>query len=437
MVQWTIASAGRAFRDGSLSPVALLDLLLGRISQDEPRYRTFITVMAEEARTQALQAEKELESGFDRGPLHGIPISVKDLIRYAGVPLSNGSGRKSPFIPDTHAYLVEQLLEVGAVIIGKSHLHEFAYGKHHPAYGAVQNPYDIGRLPGGSSSGSAAGVAAGFALGSIGTDTAGSVRVPASFCGTAGFKPTPGRISLEGITPLAPSLDHAGVITLNAEDAALLFQVLDSGSGHAKQQHAVVQPRFGVSLAYLEVTTEPEVRDAIQNAVHALELQGASVQWLDTEVPIQDIKEKTWTILHYEAHATHRNLLQDWTEGYSEPLRSNLRTGEAVTDKEYMDCLTWRDSAVHIIDHLFADIDVLITPTCPVTAGPIDALIPGRPANGEFTPLANLWGLPALTLPIGLSQEGIPIGMQLTGRREADWHVLDAGIYVENLLCEI
>ncbi|OBZ18450.1 hypothetical protein A8L34_02375 [Bacillus sp. FJAT-27264] len=439
---WTIATAGQALRDGRLSPSSLLDLHLQRIAYDEPRYRTFILIMEEEARTQARQAEQELRNGLDRGPLHGLPISVKDMIAYVSIPMTNGSGRTPPFKPSIHAHIVEQLLEAGAVIIGKSHLHEFAYGKHHPAYGATANPYHPGRLPGGSSSGSAAGVAAEFALGSIGTDSAGSIRVPASFCGVVGFKPTTNRLSLAGITPLAPSLDHAGIITRTCEDASLLFDELvlnpnitpKETDNRIRRQSVTAPSRFGVPIAYLQSTTDPEVRAAVLEVVRALEGQGATVEWLLNDLPILEIKEKTWSILHYEAYSTHSNHLSDWAEGYSEPLRSNLRVGQAITEAEYKDCLSWRDSSFHLIDQMFTGIDVILTPTCPVTAGPVHSTSANRPANGEFTPLANLWGLPALTLPIGLSQEGMPIGLQLTGRRGEDRSVLATGVYIEQLL---
>ncbi|MFF2908482.1 amidase [Paenibacillus sp. NPDC057934] len=439
---WTIATAGQALRDGRLSPSSLLDLHLQRIAYNEPHYRTFILIMEEDARAQARQAEQELRNGVDRGPLHGIPISVKDMIAYAGIPMTNGSGRTPPFKPSIHAHIVEQLLEAGAVIIGKSHLHEFAYGKHHPAYGATANPYHPDRLPGGSSSGSAAGVAAGFALGSIGTDSAGSIRVPASFCGVVGFKPTTNRLSLAGITPLTPSLDHAGIITRTCEDAALLFNELilstnvtpKETDGRIQRQPLTTPSRFGVPIAYLQSTTDPEVRAAVLEVVRALEGQGATVEWLPTDLPIQEIKEKTWSILHYEAYSTHSNLLMDWAEGYSEPLRSNLRLGQAITEADYNHCLSWRDSSAHLIDQLFTGIDVILTPTCPVTAGPIHNTSTNRLANGEFTPLANLWGLPALTLPIGLSQDGLPIGLQITGRQGEDRSVLAASVYIEQIL---
>lgn len=439
---WTIATAGQASRDGRLSPTSLLDLHLQRIAYDEPSYRTFILIMEEEARAQARQAEQELKNGVDRGPLHGIPISVKDMIAYAGIPMTNGSGRTLPFKPSVHAHIVTQLLEAGAVIIGKSHLHEFAYAKHHPAYGATSNPYHSGRLPGGSSSGSAAGVAAEFALGSIGTDSAGSIRVPASFCGVVGFKPTTNRLSLAGITPLAPSLDHAGIITRTCEDASLLFDELvlkpnvttKETDSRIRRQPLTAPPRFGVPLAYLKSTTDSEVRDAVLEVVRTLEVHGATVEWLPIDLPIQEIREKTWTILHYEAYSTHSNLLPDWAEGYSETLRSNLRVGQAITEADYKDCLSWRDSSSRLIDQLFTDIDVILTPTCPVTAGPIHDTSAKRHANGEFTPLANMWGLPALTLPIGLSQIGLPIGLQLTGRQDKDHIVLAAGVFIEQIL---
>ncbi|WP_171056029.1 amidase [Paenibacillus sinopodophylli] len=442
---WTIASAGRAFRDGSLTPSSLLNLHLQQIEYDDTSYRTFITIMKEEALMQARQSEQELKSGLDRGPLHGISLSVKDMIAYAGIPMTNGSGRTPPYIPSTHAYIVQQLLEAGAIIIGKSHLQEFAYGKHHPEYGSVLNPYHSSRLPGGSSSGSAAGVAAQFALGSIGTDSAGSIRVPSSFCGVVGFKPSINRLSLAGVTPLAPSLDHAGIITNSCEDASLLFGELDLAtsatyktqkeSDHKSlQQHANTLPRVGVPLAYLKSMTEPEICEAVLKVVHTLEKHGAITQWLHDELPIQQIKDQTWAILHYEAFSTHSNLLLDWASGYSDPLQNNLRIGQAIAETDYKQCLTWRDASYSLIEQLFGEIDVLITPTCPVTAGPIHDVKPNRPANGEFTPLANLWGLPALSLPIGLSHDGMPIGLQITGLQGADWKVLAAGVFIEQIL---
>ncbi|WDH85296.1 amidase [Paenibacillus urinalis] len=456
--QWTIAAAGRAFRSGELSPVQLLESLLQRIRNEDDRYRSFLHLMEDEARAQAAQAERELRDGRDRGPLHGIPVSVKDMIAYAGVPLTNGSGRSPVPVPEAHARVVAKLLEAGSVIIGKAHLYEFAYGRPHPAFGWTLNPLRPGRLPGGSSSGSAAGIAAGFALGSIGTDSAGSVRVPASFCGVAGFKPSAGRLSLDGITPLAPSLDHAGVLARTCEDVSLLFNVLaersdekgtrlmeESAENRMRLNVEVEQPgiraratekplTIGVATDYLDAEAEPEIRDAILGVVQTMEKAGFRVKRLNTELPISEVKEKTWTILHYEAYRTHTEKLTDWAKGYSERMRNSLEAGRAITTSDYDVCLSWRDSHRSLVDSLFEEIDVLVSPTCPVTAGPIPAGKPGGPANGEFTPLANLWGLPALSLPAGLSSEGLPIGLQLTGRRGDDELVLAAGSLFERFV---
>lgn len=431
---WTIRSAGQAFRSGKLSPTDLLESLLRTIKAKDSELRAFLRVMEDEARAQAAQAERELRAGYDRGPLHGIPVSVKDMIAYAGVPLTNGSGRFPAYVPEAHATVVGKLLEAGAVIVGKANLYEFAYGRPHPSLGWTRNPLRPDRLPGGSSSGSAAGIAAGFALGSIGTDSAGSVRVPASFCGVAGFKPTAGRLDLDGITQLAPSLDHAGVLARTCEDAALLFAALDERAALNAAPPTPKAPTIGVATDYVEATAEPEIRDAAASAVRAMENAGFRVKRLSTGLPIRDVKEKTWTILHYEAYRTHGEKLADWAEGYSDGLRRSFEMGRSIAEADYAACLSWRDEHRLAVDKLFEDIDALVSPTCPVTAGPIPTGKPGYPANGEFTPLANLWGLPALSLPAGFSPEGMPIGMQLTGRREDDERVLEIGVLCERLI---
>ncbi len=336
--------------------------------------------------------------------------------------MTNGSGRFPAYVPDAHAAVIAKLLEAGAVVVGKAHLYEFAYGRPHPTLGWTRNPLRPDRLPGGSSSGSAAGIAAGFALGSIGTDSAGSVRVPASFCGVAGFKPTAGRLGLDGITPLAPSLDHAGVLARTCEDAALLFAALDERAGLNAARPTPRTPRkptIGVATDYMEATAEPEIRDAAANAVRTMENAGFRVKRLNTGLPIRDVKEKTWTILHYEAYRTHAEMLADWAEGYSDGLRRSFELGRSITEAEYAACLSWRDEHRPAVDKLFEGIDALVSPTCPVTAGPIPAGKPGGPANGEFTPLASmgLAGLVAARRLLPGRHADRPAAYRTAGRR--------------------
>ncbi|MEW9700524.1 amidase [Paenibacillus sp. SI8] len=446
----TIQEAAHAFRTGIQSPLELLNVIIDRIHRFEPKLNTFISVWENEARAQALRAEKELRNGRDRGPLHGIPISLKDMIAYAEKETTNGSRRLPAFVPQQHATVTQKLLDAGAVLIGKSHLHEFAYSPPHPHYGWTRNPWDPSRIPGGSSSGSAAGLRAGFALGAIGTDSAGSIRVPASFCGVVGFKPTYGRISRYGVTPLSPTLDHVGLLAASCEDISSLVEAVagydrydgatsthlaDRTTLSLRKLESLEGITLGVPDAYLKSGTEPDIRAAIIEALRQMEQAGAQLVPIELGVSLEEIKEITWSLLHAEAHRTHRDVLQDWSAGYSAKLQANLENGREYSDPQtYKTIFQLYEKTRQRIFQALDQTDALITPTCPVVAGHLTGPpSKNRASNGEFTPLANLCGLPAISVLAGFSGDGLPIGMQITGRLHEDGTVLSIGHFYEQL----
>ena len=258
----SIAETGRLYRSGALSPVEITELTLGRIEQLNPGLNAFITVMTETARQQAERAERELGVGLDRGPLHGIPVALKDLIDVQGTPTTCGSRIRAQDYPIQTAPLACRLEAAGAVLIGKTNMLEFAYGVPHPDYGQTNNPHNLGRTAGGSSGGSAAAVAAGLCFAAVGTDTGGSIRIPAAYCGVAGLKPTYGLVDLAGVFPLAWSLDHAGPLARNSEDARLLLEVL---TGKAIRWPGSIDTlRVGVLRSHAEgPEMQPEVAEVL------------------------------------------------------------------------------------------------------------------------------------------------------------------------------
>ncbi|MGG1660279.1 amidase [Brevibacillus sp. NRS-1366] len=431
----SILKTADSLRRRIYSPVELVQAYLNRIETYEPVLNTFRIVLIEQALEAARQVEREWHQGFDRGPLHGIPVTLKDNIALTGVPMTNGSAFTS-FIPTKSAPVVKALTEAGSVIVGKTHMSEFAYGDFHPVLPAVRNPWHPGYLPGGSSSGAAAGIAAGFALGALGTDTAGSVRVPACFCGTVGFKPTFGRLSLRGITPLAPSLDHVGILAGSCTDTEILFQVLTNEVHYRPEPRPIRKLRFGILESCFEAPTDPETAKAVWETLEILRREGAELISLrPLDLPIALVKQTTWTILLAEAYRIHKLKLKNDAGFYGRSLISSLEKGQEILPEEYACALAWREQAKNVVSRLWDLVDAIVIPTCPWAARPLGSSSPdGKTVNGEFTPFDNLWGLPALSVPVGYTREGLPIGMQITCQAGADELVLAIGKYIEGAL---
>lgn len=421
-------------RRRDVSPVEVTEAALARIDRLDSTLRAFVTVTAEEARAAARTAEREIEAGGYRGPLHGVPLGVKDLCETARVRTTAGSRFFIDWLPDRDATVVRKLRDAGAIVVGKLNLHEFAFGATgiNTHTGTARNPWDLARITGGSSSGSGAAVAAGECFAALGTDTGGSIRMPASLCGIVGLKPTYGRVSLDGVVPLAPSLDHVGPMTRCVTDAALVLQAIagydpdDLGSADvpvgdfSAQLDAGVQSlRFAVPAQYVFDECEPEVAGAVERAVATLTSLGARA----VEIDGGDLSEwwlASVTILLGEAAAYHRQRYETNPSGFSDDVQLYLATGMQIPAHRYVAAAQLRDALRHgaAEERLFATADVLLMPATVLPARRIADVghdDPGGLLTHNTAPF-NVSGHPAISVPCGLTAAGLPIGLQIVGR---------------------
>jgi aspartyl-tRNA(Asn)/glutamyl-tRNA(Gln) amidotransferase subunit A len=427
----TINHLARRLRGKEISPVEITQECLLRIEQLNPTLNAFITVMAESALAEARRAEAEILRGEWRGPLHGVPVALKDLIDVAGVRTTAASALLKENVSRHDAEVVRRLRQAGAVIIGKNNLHEFAYGGSSLVshFGDVHNPWDVGRMAGGSSGGSAAAVAAGLAYAAIGTDTAGSIREPAALCGCVGLKPTYGRVSSRGVIPLSRSLDHIGPLTRTVEDASIILQAIagydadDAGSVDVPVadylsglREGAKKLRVGVAREYFFDDLDPEVASAIDCALREISSLGAEIKEVQLDVPVDR------TLQAAEAYAYHAENLAKLPELYQAETLRRIRGGEAVTAAQYIERRRELEDARRGIEKVFADVDVLVTPTTPMPAPSIadlkadpEALRPAELRLLRNTRPFNVWGLPGISVPCGFTQGGLPIGLQIAG----------------------
>lgn len=427
----TIADLSQRIRRKEISPLEITRQCLHRIEKVNPLVNAFISVMAESALAEAQAAEDEIAHGRWRGRLHGIPIALKDLIDTAGTRTTSASALHESRVPTEDAEAVRKLRQAGAVIIGKNNLHEFAYGGSSlvSRFGEVHNAWDTARIAGGSSGGSATAVAAGLCFGSIGTDTAGSIREPAALCGCVGLKPTYGRVSSRGVIPLSPSLDHVGPLTASVEDAAIVLQAIagydpaDTTSAEAPVSDYVSvlkddakKIRVGVARDYFFDDLDPEVESALEHALTGIGTLVAEVK----DVPLQVPTDRT--LQAAESYAYHAENIATTPELYQPETLRRIRTGEKITAAEYIQQRRELDSVRRRIREVFADVDVLVTPTTPVPAPTIaelkaspEALRPTELKLLRNTRPFNVWGLAAISVPCGVTQSGLPIGLQIAG----------------------
>ncbi|MFI0261928.1 amidase [Streptomyces sp. NPDC017056] len=436
----TLTEAARLIADRALSPVELTTSVLDRIAAVDPKSGAYATVTAEAALRSAREAEREIAAGRHRGPLHGVPVALKDLIDVAGVPTTASSRVRAGHVADADAAVTERLRAAGAVLTGKTHTHEFAYGLITPQ---TRNAWSPEHVAGGSSGGSAAAVAAGTATFALGTDTGGSIRVPAALNHVVGLKPTYGLLPRHGVTSLAWSLDHVGPLTRTASDAALVLQALaghdprDPASlGHPREDYtrnlgaSVAGLRIGIPTAYYFDRVQPQVAAAVHAAVGALTALGATA--VPVHVPMTEyVHAAQWGLMVPEATAYHQDTLRATPELYSEDVRTLLEAGEFVPATDYIRAQRTRTLMHQAWLSLFdgadgADgIDALAAPTVPATAAlsgrqsftwPDGSTESVSDAYVRLSAPANLTGFPALSLPVGLDDQGLPIGMQLIGR---------------------
>ena len=436
----TIRELGELLRRKSLSPVELVDQHLERIEKLNPKLNAFITVTADVARAQARQAEQEIREGDWRGPLHGVPIGLKDIIDTAGTRTTAASALFKDRVPTEDAEVVSRLKKAGAVLIGKQNLHEFAYGGSNliSFYGETHNPWNLEHITGGSSGGSAAAVGAGLGYGAIGTDTAGSIREPASPCGVVGLKPTYGRVSAYGVIPLAPSFDHIGPIARTVSDAAVILQAI---AGYdAKDKVSVDHPvddyvgalnqkleplTIGIPRKFFFADLHPEVASAIEHAIKVLAGFSREVRDLEFEVPTQR------TLQGAESYTYHAENIKRSPDLYQPETLRRIKNGGSVEPAEVERRLKLLAKFRAEVGKIFAEVDVLVTPTVPIPPPTIAELKqnPDQLRERELILLRNtrpfnVWGLPAISVPCGFTESGLPIGLQIAGPHWQETKVL-------------
>jgi aspartyl-tRNA(Asn)/glutamyl-tRNA(Gln) amidotransferase subunit A len=424
-----------------VTSVQATEAYLGRIQQHDAVLQSYITVMADHALARAKAADTEMERGQRRGPLHGVPIALKDLIAVGGVRMTSGSQLFSDHVPTRDAFVTRRLLDAGAVILGKLAMHEWAFGR--PAtdgpFPTGRNPWDVRRAPAGSSSGSAVAAAAGLCAGALGSDTGGSVRGPASMTGLVGHKPTYGLVSRTGVLAMCWSLDHVGPMTRSVWDSAALLRVIagadpeDTSTRGAKTQDYIgaldggarglrlgVLRRFYVEWPGLN----DEVRSAALSAFDVLKGEGATLQ--DVDAPSLDLSMAAWAPFLAETYEYHRENLHKRPQGYRESLRPRVHMGALFTGADYLRAQRLRERFRREIDALFERVDLLVFPGQAAPAQRFEDV----PAKGLATPAMrytapwNLLGLPAVVVPCGFSREGLPVSIQIVGRAFDDATVL-------------
>jgi aspartyl-tRNA(Asn)/glutamyl-tRNA(Gln) amidotransferase subunit A len=460
LISRSISDLAPLLQKRAISPVELFDATLQRIHRLQPKLNSFITITEEEGRQAAVRAEDEIQHGHYRGPLHGIPISIKDLFATRGVRTTAGSKILGNWIPDHDATAVAKLHDAGMVLVGKTHMHEFAYGvtNDNPHYGPARNPWDPTRVPGGSSGGSAAAVASSQCAASLGSDSGGSIRTPAAVCGVVGLKPTYGRVSRYGAIPLAWSLDHVGPLTKSVDDAAIMLAAIAGPDpmdptassqplpDYCKEMLGSIRGlRLGVPRQYFFEHVDPEIQKLVSAAIGQLENMGA----MRVEVDIPDLENCAAMEAHItlaEATSYHEPHLKKQADDYGPGVRTNLEAGRYLLATDYVKSQRARTLLQRHFNEAFKRAEVIVSPTLPalpplvgdvwVQSGDlrehvIDAFL-------RFNIPYDLTGFPAISVPCGFSSAGLPIGLQIAGRafqeatilkvaraheQSTDWHL--------------
>lgn len=435
MSAWEVSGLIRA---GRVSPVEVVEACLARIEATEPTLNSFITLLPDAARAAARRAEQEIARGNWRGPLHGIPVGLKDLFNTAGVRTTSGTRIYDTYVPDADCTVAVRLRQAGAILLGKLNMHPFAYGPtgENADYGHMHNPWDPERVTGGSSGGSGSAAAAGQCHITMGSDTGGSVRIPAALCGIVGLKPTYGRVSRAGLTPLSWCLDHPGPLTRCVEDAALAMNAIAGLDPLDPATADVPVPdytagldgdirglRIGVVREYFDDELDAEVGALTEQAIAALGELGAEI--VEVSLPLYEYAQPiSNAILMSEATAAHRDALLNQGDRLYPPVRERLEEGLFISAAEYLRAQQARQVFCAQVDDLLRDVDLLAGPTEPTTA---PALLERRvEVNGESRPVVpmltkytrvyNITGSPAISVPCGFGADGLPVGLHLAGR---------------------
>jgi aspartyl-tRNA(Asn)/glutamyl-tRNA(Gln) amidotransferase subunit A len=440
----TIQEFGAKLRARAVTSEAIVEQCLAQIEARNPETNAFILVMADEARRQAREADRELAAGRDRGPLHGVPISIKDLMDVRGTETTAASRVRVGRVASQDAPCIASLRAGGAVFVGKTNLHEYALGttSGDSAFGAVRNPLDTTRSPGGSSGGSAVSVATGMALATVGTDTGGSIRIPAACCGIVGLKPSLGEVPTEGVVPLSSTFDHVGPLAASVADAWTVFRVL-TGDLAAPPLAPVAASalRLAVPRPYFLDMLDDDVRARFEASLEAF--RTADVHVNEIEIPHTETIANVYIHISLkEAAAYHAATLAAVPERYTPPVRQRLEMGRAIPHEEYMLALGGREQLRRDVDAAFADCDALALPTLPIPApkigaetvrvGPTEQAL--RNVMLRLTQLFNITGNPAISIPCGLTRDGMPCGLQIVGARGRTRELMQAALACEALL---
>ncbi|WP_240417236.1 amidase [Paenibacillus periandrae] len=438
----TLTELGEGYLNKKFSPTEIVRSTLARIERLQPELNAFIHVMSEQALEQAEVLEKEMLKGEIRGPLHGVPVAVKDMIQTKGVRTTAGSRVLEHWIPDEDATVVTRLKKAGVILVGKANMHEFAMGatSENPHYGDVRNPWNQSKIAGGSSGGSAVSVAAGMSTAALGSDTAGSIRLPSALCGIVGFKPTYGSVSRHGSIPFSWSLDHIGPMARTVEDAALVWNCIagfdskDPATSKRKiPSYTAPQPgmlkgkKIGVCQPYFFENVNEEISLLLNRALERFRELGAEI--IEIELPgLDQAQQALRVIAQSEGNSFHKPIYSLHPEWYGEDVQYRLQFGQQVSAEQYLQAQKTRNVFIRQVLGQMQGIDALVSPMNHNPPFAIGSVVPADAINNMFrlakAPLANLLGFPAVSVPCGFMQEGLPAGMQLIGKPFADTQLL-------------
>lgn len=444
----TITEVAPALAAGRIKSEKLTEDCLEKIAALNPKLNAFITITADEALQQARHADREIAGGRRIGPLHGVPLSLKDLIDQQGVATTAGSLVRKDHIAASDAVVTARLRDAGAVFVGKTNLHEFAFGttSEDSGFGPVRNPHDPSRSPGGSSGGSAVAVATGMSLGTIGTDTGGSIRIPAAACGIVGLKPEWGHVSASGVVPLSRQLDHVGPLAASVADAWLLYNALQEHSGQISDSLEAAPLkglRFGRLSGYLFDRLDADVERGVLDTISRLQQRGATI--VDVTLPHADDMAAIYLHLVFgDAAEYHARTLVSRPQDYTKPVRLRLEMARYVLAEDYIRALRGKAVIAHEVDRALDGVDALVLPALAIPAPPIGAAT--MPVKGgpdavrslmlRCTQPFNLSGHPAISIPCGRTREGLPIGLQLVGHKGRTPALVQVALAAESAIAE-
>jgi aspartyl-tRNA(Asn)/glutamyl-tRNA(Gln) amidotransferase subunit A len=444
----TIAELAPKIASGKITSEKITENCLATIADLNPKLNAFITVTADEALAQAREADKEIAGGRYRGPLHGVPLSLKDLIDCKGTPTTAGSLVRKDAMATSDAPVTSRLREAGAVFVGKTNLHEFAFGTttEDSGFGPARNPHDPSRSPGGSSGGSAIAVATGMCIGTIGTDTGGSIRIPAAACGIVGFKPEWGQIPATGVVPLSRQLDHVGPLAASVADAWVLYNAMREPTSRVSalpETASLKGLRFGMLSGYLFDRLDADVERSVLATIDFLRRQGATVK--DAALPhANDIATVYLHLVLADAAEYHARTLESRPQDYTPNVRLRLQMARYVLAEDYIRALRGKTIIAAEVDRALHGVDALICPALSIPAPPIGAAT--MPVKGGHDPVRtlmlrctqpfNISGHPAIALPCGRTPAGMPIGVQLVGHKGRTAALVQAALAVEKAIAE-